>query len=162
MSADHVNHPSSVVRRFWQYVHAGSPKECWLWRGSIAKRGGYGQLNDRGKLLKSHRLSYELNHGPIPIGSLICHRCNNPPCCNPGHLYAGTPKQNWDDTIAAGTRFVPNGARGERHHDARLDPAKVRFIRSSPAKGVELARQFGVSKSTITAIRKGRTWKNLT
>jgi hypothetical protein len=127
--------------------------------------GGYGQFmtcsQGKRKLLKAHRVSYEMANGPIPKGLFICHRCNNPKCCNPAHLYAGTAAENWNDTIAAGTRYVPEGDKGERHHDAKLTEAKVQFIRKSKQSGASLARKFGVSTCAVSAVRRGRTWKKV-
>lgn len=124
-------------------------------------RGGYGQLNDRGTLLKAHRISYELHFGKIPEGLFICHKCNTPPCCNPRHLYAGTPKENWDDTKKAGTRFVPDGAKGEKHHSSKLTEKDVLFIRKSKIQNIILAEKFNVSRNTISHIKKGKTWKKI-
>lgn len=151
----------SVHVRFWKYVQKKAHHDCWIWIGSLTVRGGYGQLNDKGKLLKAHRLSFQIHNGHIPKGLFICHRCNVPACCNPQHLYAGTAKQNWDDTIDAGTRFVPNGAKGEKHHDAKLNIKQVKYILASSETGVGLAKKFGVTPQSISRIRKGLSWKNI-
>jgi hypothetical protein len=158
--SDPVAHPESVITRFWKYTQRGS--NCWNWIGSRMVRGGYGQLNSKGKLLKAHRLSFEIHYGKIPDGLFICHRCNNPACVNPNHLYAGTPADNWSDTIRThGLRLPENAPIGEKHHDAKLTTEQVREIRVSTESGVTLAKRFNVTRSTISSIRRGKTWKTI-
>ena len=154
-------HSDSVRNRFWKYVWRRQDHQCWPWMASTMKRGGYGQLRDGAKTLKSHRLSWELHFGAIPENLLIRHLCNNPLCCNPSHLLPGTDKENHSDMQLAGRMFVPESPRGSQHHDARLTEEKVRFVLSSDLTGAELSRLFGVSRSTISQIRTGKTWKHL-
>lgn len=153
-----VKYRKSVIERFWKYtkVQAG----CWVWVGSYAVRGGYGQLNDRGKLLKAHRLSYGIAHGKIPRGAHVLHRCNTPPCVNPNHLYAGDNSDNARDRIRAGTQFKIPPMPGEKSPHAKLTAKQVKKIRQSTESGAALARRFGVTRQTIWKLRKGSTWKN--
>lgn len=152
----------SVNKRFWNYVKKESSDKCWEWRGSRMKRGGYGQLNDRGRLLKAHRVSYEIHRGLIFGDGFVCHTCNNPGCVNPEHLYLGTPKQNWHDTIKSGRAFkLPSGAKGEKHHSAKLTSFAAKIIKKSKARGVDLAKRFGVTPQAICQIRKGLAWKQI-
>jgi hypothetical protein len=92
--------------RFWRYVKRNGPLECWPWIGPIAKyRRGYGQFKRdgrRGKSENAHRLAWEFTHGVPPDHLFVCHRCDNPPCCNPAHLFLGTPKENHDDMVSKG------------------------------------------------------------
>lgn len=74
---------------------------CWIWQGTTVK-GGYGLLRFRGQYVLAHRLAFEAFNGPIPDGHLAMHECDNPPCCNPGHLVLGTPLANTADMVAKG------------------------------------------------------------
>lgn len=88
-------------QRFWECVTKGDPSECWVWKGKISK-GGYGYFYAQSKLFRAHRFSYEFHIAPIPEGLLICHHCDNRPCCNPNHLFVGTHADNNWDRIAKG------------------------------------------------------------
>jgi len=99
--------PLDDIERFWSYVNIGDLFSCWEWNGLLSKRG-YGQYNINGKRILSHRLSYKLYYGELPDDKFICHKCNNPKCVNPFHLYAGTPKDNVADMIRAGRHAWQN------------------------------------------------------
>lgn len=155
-------HSESIRSRFWQYVHRRQDHQCWPWIASTMKRGGYGQLRDGQKTLKSHRIAWELHFGSIPKGLLIRHLCNNPLCCNPSHLMPGTSKQNHDDMRMAGRMFVPMPPQGNNHHGAKLTEEQVKFVLTSNASGSELARRLGVTNAMISRIRNRKAWKHLT
>lgn len=91
--------------RFWAKIDKRGPDECWEWLGS-RKDKGYGQVqrtDESGrKVLSSHRLAWEIANGPIPTGLFVCHHCDNPPCCNPAHLWLGTCRDNIHDMHAKG------------------------------------------------------------
>jgi hypothetical protein len=84
---------------FWDKVAITDEDDdrCWEWQASKNEKG-YGQF--RGHV--ASRLAYRLTHGPIPDGHYVCHHCDNPGCCRPSHLFAGTPKDNWDDCVNKG------------------------------------------------------------
>ena len=89
--------------RFWSKVDIPTaPRHenlCWIWKGSTGRRG-YGQIKIGGSPLGAHRVAFEIANGEPPAGALICHRCDTPLCCNPHHLYAGTPLTNARDMVA--------------------------------------------------------------
>lgn len=153
--------------RFWEKVDKNGPlileTRCWIWRPSAeSNHHGRFHIGKLGKaMIGSHRWSYEFNLGPIPNDMLVCHRCDNPPCVNPGHLFLGTSSDNMKDCVQKG-RSVNN--RGESCGTAKLTNKQVLDIRSrSVCWGSEkrLAKEFGVNPNTICHIRKGRTWKHV-
>lgn len=146
---------------FASKVASGEPDECWLWT-STRDNKGYGVFGEGGKTLKAHRRAYELANGPIPNGLCVCHSCDNPPCVNPAHLWAGTLADNNHDMYAKGRRPP---VIGERHGHARLTEEKVREIRRSyqgrRGEQRELGRRFGVCQQTIQSIVARETWKHV-
>ena len=91
-----------TTERFWSRVDTSKGRfACWEWQ-SFRNEKGYGKMYFMGKMKRAHRIAYELENGPVPDGLLVCHICDNPPCCNPWHLAAATPKQNTQDMINKG------------------------------------------------------------
>jgi hypothetical protein len=129
---------------------------------------GIGSRTDKSRrVVRVHRLMWELHNGPIPSGMLVCHKCDNPACCNPDHLFLGTNADNVADRDAKGRG---NGglrkgdctwARGEKNPKAKLTQRQVDDIRTSePSRTTcSLAAQYGVSTSAILRIRNGVGWR---
>lgn len=136
------------IARFWSRVQGDTDFQCWPWRGRKGAKG-YGRYGDT----MAHRVAYELTCGPIPDGLVVRHRCDNPPCCNPSHLEAGTQKDNMADAMLRNRL-----ARGTRNGNAKLVEAQVDYIRRNPdkRKQADLARELGVAESTVSMIRHGR------
>jgi hypothetical protein len=127
--------------------------DCLVFTGS-KNEDGYGQTG-RGR---AHRLSYELHHGPIPQGMCVLHRCDNPPCINPTHLFLGTMSDNMRDMHAKG-RHVRNG---ERVNTAKLTAEQVLEIRSRlDVTCAAFAVRLGVNPSAVERARNRRTWRHL-
>lgn len=145
-------------KRFWEQVEKRGPDDCWNWTG--CKRNGYGVLFANGRSQLSHRFSYELKYGLIPDGLLGCHKCDNPSCCNPDHIFLGTSAENTRD--AKEKKRMPYG---ENHHNAKLTLADVRQIRSDYAtcsiSYSSLAKKYKVSKQLIYLIVKRKAWKDV-
>ena len=94
--------PVPLDERFWPKVdRRGGPDACWPWLGSTGQ--GYGQIFLNGRGVPAHRVAWELHHGiPFPASMDACHRCDNPPCCNPLHVWPGTPSDNALDASSKG------------------------------------------------------------
>lgn len=148
---------------FWAKVAVAGPNECWPYLGNITPNG-YGRLRYHNRKMSAHKLAFELKKGPVTEGLFVCHSCDNKPCCNPMHLYAGTPKQNSQDAKARG-RLCKAVRSGSHNGNCKLGADNVKYIRDTyrPVYGevVRLAKRFGVTDGTIRAILKGRAWKHL-
>lgn len=143
---------------FDRYAFPEPMSGCWLWSGPI--NGGYGVLSSRGKHMGAHRFSYERSHGPIPSGACVCHRCDNPACVNPDHLFLGTHAENMADMAAKGRADRTSKLYGERIAK-KLTLEQARVIRdTSPLDATigQLAKQYGVSDSVISGIWAGEAW----
>lgn len=95
--------------RFWEKV-VTSPDSCWLWTGAQSPRGYGAFVVSRGDVRTASRVSWELVNGPIPDGLWVLHRCDNPPCVNPDHLFLGTHQDNMDDMAQKGRGRKPREA----------------------------------------------------
>lgn len=147
--------------RFWDKAMPEPNSGCWLWLGKTDV-GGYGMISLDGRWLKANRESLRLS-GVDVDGKHACHRCDNPPCVNPEHLYAGTPADNVADRVRRGRDGGPR-RRGEGNGRAKLDVAGVAKIREMFATGeytkVALGRLFGVSDTQVGFIVRGVQWKD--
>ncbi len=151
-------------KRFWANVSPGNFTECWHWQGAFTSLG-YGVISDRGQHIGAHRFSWVLHFGPIPGALQVLHRCDNPACVNPYHLFLGTQLDNVRDMDAKGRRVTQcNPRRGETHADAKLTEADVTEIRQLSALGVsqrKIAKQFGMSQQQISDIVRRRRWAHV-
>jgi len=144
--------------RFWRKINLVGPNDCWEWTaGKISD--GYGSFRIKDKTIYTHRLMWELLHGPIPSGKLILHKCDNPLCCNPDHLFIGTQTDNMQDMYRKGRA---NPMRGEKHGMTKLTEHQVREIRKRYAAGgtshSKLAKEYKMSKVQIGRIIRRQRW----
>lgn len=152
-----------VADRFWAKVDKapghGPRGECWVWTAAT-KTKGYGKFGIGSITALSHRVCWELCRGPIPEGLFVLHRCDNPPCCNPEHLFLGTLADNNRDRDSKGRTNRPIG---ESNSQAKLTSRDVLAIRalcpSVPRK--VLAADFGVSRSVIRDVINKRAWAHI-
>lgn len=158
-----------LSERFWTKVSVAGDDECWNWT-ACKNRRGYGMLRrpqTRSNYL-AHRLSYEMNIGPIPDGFGVLHTCDNPSCVNPRHLFIGDHSANMADMWAKGrhrrlnpTWLAGRHAQGEKHGSSRLTESDVVAIISRISAGerpTHIARDYPVGPGAIHDIKHGRTW----
>ena len=159
------------TERFWEKVDVRGPNECWPWKAARFQNG-YGSFYMNRRNIRAHRYSYELVNGAIPPGMYVCHHCDNPPCCNPSHLFSGTNSDNILDAVSKGRVFgnPNNGLRlrpqlGVSNGSAVLTDAAVRSIRSVFTRGIitrnAIANIYGVSPMTIGRVIANKTWKHI-
>lgn len=148
---------------FWEKVEK-KENGCWEWTGARYK-SGYGQLK-RYKLAKNaisaHRYVWYLKYGKFP-DDMLCHKCDNPPCVNPDHLFEGTHQDNMDDMVKKGRHNSPDQA-GKANGNSVLNDTKVIEIKELIKEGLnntEIAAEYGVTHSNISCIRRGKSWKHI-
>lgn len=138
---------------------AGGADKCWPWL-SYRDGQGYGKY---GPNSSAHRLAWRFTHGDIPPGLCVCHSCDNPPCCNPAHLWLGTNAENSADKVAKG-RQRSGIVRGERNGQAKLareDVLEIRTLRAAGITTTALAQRFGCSRRQIDRIVAGEKWSHV-
>lgn len=135
---------------------------CWLWRG--AKQQGYGVFRWFGYRLRpqrAHRGAWEAWKGEIPADMLVLHRCDVPACCNPEHLFLGTPADNMADMMAKGRdRHTPR--LGSTNPNAIINEDIARAIFCASGRNVDIAKKFGVRESIVSDIRRRARWVHAT
>ena len=184
MSAGKRNDPkplpplgASDVRRFHASVEKRGPDECWPWGKARLKKPGhdYGCFKAARRMLKANRVAYFLHHGVDPFPALVLHACDNPPCCNPAHLFVGTQDDNRKDCKAKGrvpsgdqhpTRRMPEVVpRGSRNGNSKLTEEKVRGIRTDYASGMfsqqALGEKYGVHQVVVGQVVRRVTWRHV-
>lgn len=146
-----------VKDRFWEKVK--KTKTCWEWTGYVNEKG-YGQISikrmgTRNHTILAHRLSWQLNNGPISNDGCVLHKCDNPKCVRPSHLWLGTIRENNSDMCQKRRNNF-----GERNGHAKLTWESVAQIKKLIGKvpGHKLAKQFKISQSQISEIKNGRAW----
>lgn len=149
--------------RFWSKVAKKGDDDCWNWTGG--KTRGYGAFNPNGKRVIAHRAAWFYIHGEIASGFLVCHKCDNPSCCNPNHLFLGTQLDNMTDMTSKG-----RGNIGERHGNSKLtdiQAGEIKQLKPRPhVKGngdlaKSLAKKYGMRVDNIYFIWRGDTWKHV-
>jgi len=153
-------HGVSEAMRLLLRCDKRGPDECWPFIGSRPKQGWHGQFTTGNRSEPAHRSAWRLFVGEIPVGVSVLHKCDNPICINPAHLFLGSQSDNMKDMWAKG-RARPGVVRGEPHGMSKLSAEAVRFIRESDAPGTELAAKYGVTPTTICDVRKRRIWRHI-
>lgn len=149
--------------RAWLLSRVVQDGDCWLWTGDLSRRGGYGRvylgIDSTGKKrFESAAVAFYREFvGPIPDGGWMLHRCDNPPCVNPDHLFVGSHRENMRDMVEKGRST--KGTR--RPSTSKLNEEDVRAIRASTESQRKLAARYGVDGSTICRIRTGQRHKGV-
>lgn len=149
----------TMEERFWAKVDKSSgPDACWPWTDH-RDRSGYGRFHETGKRQQdmAHRSAWRIAHGPIPDGLQVLHRCDNPPCVNPAHLFLGDCADNARDKVA-------KGRVGATPYRPRLTPETVREIRRRRALGETIpviAQATSQREMTVWNIVWGNTYKKV-
>jgi len=143
--------------RFWAKVL--KTDTCWLWTGR--KAGGYGRTGTQRTLgtASAHRVAWILTFGEIQDGLRVLHKCDNPPCVNPDHLFLGTDSDNMADKCKKQRQ-----ARGERQGLSPFvesDIIEIRRLRATGLSFPKIARMYGVPHQTIMRIVKRQVWKHV-
>jgi HNH endonuclease len=152
------------AERFWARVDRTG--DCWLWNGAMDGQGRYGVTRDqRGKMTTAHRVAWELQFGPIPVGKEVLHSCDVKRCMR--HLFLGTQQDNIDDMIAKGRQAIGEDLNhrpqdGENNHNAKVsreDVTSIRRLFSEGKRQSELAAMFNTTRANIWCIvhRKSRS-----
>jgi HNH endonuclease len=151
----------SVDSRFWRHVTLRPG--CWLWRGACIW-SGYGRLpwgtTIAGKRVRknllAHRVSWEINYGPVPPGLLVLHRCDTPACVRPSHLFLGTQAANMADKVAKGRQN-----RGDTHGRRKLNEKQVRAILRAKGTEERIAQRYGITQGHVNEIRNRKAWAHV-
>jgi len=157
-----------LADRLWAKVNKNGPvmpgmnTPCWVWTRS-SNEWGYGLITtEKSKRTRVHRISYELHFGPIPAGRLVLHRCDNPPCVRPGHLFLGDHAGNAADRNAKGRQAR---LAGESNGASKLTAELVAAIRAEAGQGgttqIALAAKFGISKGQVSKIVNRLKWSTI-
>lgn len=165
----HDEPPDPASFRFWKHVLVVDGDGCWEWLAS-KDVGGYGAFTCEGKSWKAHRFSWVMENGPIPEGLVVCHRCDNPGCVRPSHMFIGTVADNNHDRDAKGRTARGDTCepalrpRGSRCGTAKLTEQQVVEIRrlgSARMKRQAIADMFNVSIATIERVLARTCWKHV-
>jgi hypothetical protein len=144
-----------LKERFFKFIK--KCRGCWQWKGATYTKG-YGEIGDGKRAIGAHRVSWKLYYGYVPKGLCVLHRCDNPPCTNPKHLFLGTRGDNNRDKVKKWRHLY-----GEKHHATTLSQTQVAQIKKYGGQRLipfmHLAKIFNVTEMTIHNIVKNRTWR---
>lgn len=150
---------NKLKERFMKKVKVNNDTGCWEWLG-FKGLNNYGQFSIGGRTVLAHRASFLIFNGDLVRGMCVCHRCDNPMCVNPVHLFQGTRSDNMQDCIKKGRRNS-KGAEGVKHHRSVFADDDIRSIRNSSDTRRNLADKYGVTTSAIGQILRGVSWRHI-
>lgn len=160
-----MKYPDWLIQKFWSCVDIRGPHDCWPWKLAVSSQG-YGRFrhHKEPKLsIQAHVMALEIATGEAaPKGLLGCHSCDTPRCCNPAHIWMGTPAENVADMMRKGRNSYVTRV-GESANSAKLKADDIKTIRSLPKSmaNIEIGASFGVSHVTISLVRRHKAWKHI-
>jgi len=159
-----------ISQKFWANVEIKGQADCWEWKLSKTRKG-YGQYRFNGVMMQTHRIAWALTNGDIPQGKLVCHKCDNPGCVNPLHLFLGTHFDNMADMVSKGRQIKGDihparmfkgkvvGSKNGRSKITEDDADQIRQLYSMGGiKQKELGEKFGINQRTVSTIVTGKNW----
>lgn len=149
-----------IKQKFYSNIRINPETGCWEWAGLRDKKG-YGIFKALGFTHRANRFSWLLHKGEFPNELYVCHKCDNPPCVNPDHLFLGTQKDNMQDMVRKGRNADSKGIKNPRaslYDDAIIQIRKLWDLGESVK---EIAIHFCVPKSTVQKIISNETWTHL-
>ena len=159
---DQRDETSTYAAKFWARVEPELTTGCLLWSGG-AHNAGYGRVWFERRVQPAHRVAWQLEHGAIPAGLVLCHRCDTPACVNVGHLFLGTDADNAADKVRKGRhRFgTLSGSDNPRTLTTAAQAVEIRQAFARGTSVLTLAKEHGVGKHVVRSIIKRRTWREL-
>jgi len=157
---------------FWKNIERHkSSLECWNWQGYV-KPDGYGQTGKKVQGTRlAHKVAWIITNGAVPEGMFVCHKCDNPRCCNPNHLFLGAPKDNSQDMASKGrsARGAKNGMVtcpdsrhwGEKNGSAKLTTETAMQVFVATGTQREIAKQFGIAQNQVSRIKRKLDWAHI-
>ena len=146
----------STAARFNSRIQKDEASGCWLWTGASHRRG-YGAIKHANQQWKAHRLSWLLAKGENPGNLLVCHKCDNPRCVNPDHLFLGTNKDNMKDCVSKRRNCF-----GSKHPSAKLTEADVIAIYEDPRSQPAISASYGIPQAAVSRIKLAKSWTHVT
>ena len=154
---------AAIADRFWSKVDcSGGPDACWPWMAAC-NPNHYGVFSVEGKNIGAHVFAFKTEND-LPTGLMVCHSCDNPPCCNPKHLFAGTHADNMADRTAKGRHVAVRGVArpGAKLTDEIVLTLRARYVPRSVENGTRaLAREFGVAHQIVSDVIHGKRWAHV-
>lgn len=155
-----------IAGRFWANVDKDGPVpghrpelgKCWVWKLSL-NRTGYGQFSINHLQHLAHRISYQIEFSALVMNKLICHKCDNPKCVRPSHLFSGNHAENSLDMIEKNRTNPPLGERCAAAKLTWMDIQKIKTLLERKVSQTKISKQFSVDQSIISKIKTGKIWK---